>query len=67
VPEGEVILFLRAKSDGPYFRLVAAGTLLIDEGGVAAAPGDARALTALEGAAFNEAANLVRASRQAAP
>ncbi len=67
VPEGEVILFLRAKSDGPYFRLVAAGTLLTDEGGVAVAPGNAGALMALEGTAFNEAANLVRAARQAAP
>lgn len=60
VPDAEVILFLRAKVDGPYYRLVSTDALVVEDGGQSAVPAGARALAPLAGLAFGEAAQQVR-------
>jgi hypothetical protein len=64
-PDGDVILFLRAKSDGPYYRLVSMDALVVDAGGLGAPPSSAVALSALDGRSFAAAVDEVAAAAAA--
>ena len=58
----EAIFLLRAKTDGPYWRLTNFGAVLVNEGGVARATAGPPAIEALDGLGFSEAMRRVRAA-----
>jgi hypothetical protein len=65
-PDGDVILFLRAKADGPYFRLVTMDALVVDDHGLSAVSSSPSALAALDGWAFADAVDAVAAAAEPA-
>ncbi len=56
----EAIWFLRAKADGPYWRLTHFGAVVANEDGVATTADAPRALSQLDGLAFDAAVRQVR-------
>ncbi len=58
----EAIFLLRAKTDGPYWRLTNFGAVLVNEDGVARATAGPPAIEALDGLDFSDAIRRVRAA-----
>lgn len=65
-PDGDVILFLRAKTDGPYYRLVSMDALVVDDRGGSAVPVGAAALAELAGMSFADSARAVAVASEVA-
>jgi hypothetical protein len=61
LPQGEVVLFLRGKTDGPFYRLVTNDAAVVEAGGWAAVSGRPdSSLAELDGDAFADAVSEIR-------
>ena len=65
VPVGDVLLFLRAKADGPYYRLVSTESVVVDVAGQSAVLSGTQMLAPLDAMRFDDAVREVRRAAEA--
>ena len=68
LPDAEVVLFLRAKTDGPFYRLATSDAAIVDADGRAGVPAEATGgLGELDGVPFADAVRMIGIAARSAP